>query len=798
MRFSSKHSTALIIGLVLVAWVFFLRWSSFDRLAWNLDEGIHATIARSILDGGVMYRDAIDQRTPLTYYLIAAVFWLFGENNMWAVHACLALMIAATALGIFLIGRQWRGTAAGIWAALIFCAFTNNLLYIGDAYSLSTEWFVIFFTTWSTWWFWRTWEKQSFWMSAAGGVGFAAAFLSKQPGLLDFGAPLATLTYFAISGRLSLAGAARQVAGLCTGFIGLTALVFAYFRAHGALEDFYFYAWTYNLVYYGPETTVADRLLAAADGFKGIWEHYPVVCVALVAGVLCRTGHFIQKRPTEEERAGDPPTFHLLFWALLSWSAASSAGRTYGHYYIQFFPASVLIAGWMLADLQAWLLARSNLPVRIFSGLALAVAGWSVVFGPLRGPWPAGLSPEYASEPASFIKKNSKPTDRIFAWGYCPDFYLLADRRPASRYIYCSFVTGLIPWTNIQPGRDTSYAIVPGTMDILLRELESNRPEYFFDASLGEARHFSKYPVGKFPRLADWVSAHYLEIEPERFRPHGFRLFRIKDQARRVPFPVAGGTGGEELAEPYLIGPGTTEPVTVEYEAKAEDREGRLQRIELIIDDVVVDGVSFDPVKSLAVKFPVHFETLGRGKHMLKIRATSSNGSSRLSAELPVDCSPESLPSEQRNTFKLPLQVNGPVPARFTAPFGAQAREEAGALVFFAHAPSLINYPLPPGSTRLRGRFAFRPGAYAESNTGRTDGAEFVITLIDAGGRRTELFRRWLRPVEFPADQGEQPFDVALPATADGSLELAINSGPNGNSASDWTYWSDLLLNTSP
>jgi hypothetical protein len=98
----------------------------------------------------------------------------------------------------------------------------------------------------------------------------------------------------------------------------------------------------------------------------------------------------------------------------------------------------------------------------------------------------------------------------------------------------------------------------------------------------------------------------------------------------------------------------------------------------------------------------------------------------------------------------------------------------------------------------LRGRFGFRPGAYAASNLGRTDGAEFIITWINANGQRTELMRRLLRPWEEPADRGEHPFDLSLPAKAQNcALELAINSGPAGNSASDWTYWTDLLLSTS-
>jgi 4-amino-4-deoxy-L-arabinose transferase-like glycosyltransferase len=101
MRMSRRYLKPAFVLVIIAAWLFFLRWPHFDRPAWNLDEGIHATIARTILDGGVMYRDAIDQRTPLSYYLVALSFAAIGENNMWRLHALLTAMIAATAFGLF-------------------------------------------------------------------------------------------------------------------------------------------------------------------------------------------------------------------------------------------------------------------------------------------------------------------------------------------------------------------------------------------------------------------------------------------------------------------------------------------------------------------------------------------------------------------------------------------------------------------------------------------------------------------------------------------------------------------------
>ena len=92
---------ALLLGTVL-----WLRGPSFAIPLWNVDESIHAAVARTLLDGGTLYRDAIDQRTPLTYYAVAAIFGVAGANNLFAVRLVLAGLIAFTAFGLFLLGRR--------------------------------------------------------------------------------------------------------------------------------------------------------------------------------------------------------------------------------------------------------------------------------------------------------------------------------------------------------------------------------------------------------------------------------------------------------------------------------------------------------------------------------------------------------------------------------------------------------------------------------------------------------------------------------------------------------------------
>ena len=168
-RLTSPRVFLLLLLAALTGWVFLLRGPTFDTPVWNVDEAIHASVARTLLDGGVLYRDAVDQRTPLTYYVFAAIFAVAGPNNLWAVHAVLAGVIVLTGAGLILLARRAQTLGAGAWAAFIFAALSTNLLDPGDGNAAHTEWFAVLFTTWGAWWFWRTIDAPGF--RSAGGWG---------------------------------------------------------------------------------------------------------------------------------------------------------------------------------------------------------------------------------------------------------------------------------------------------------------------------------------------------------------------------------------------------------------------------------------------------------------------------------------------------------------------------------------------------------------------------------------------------------------------------------------------------
>jgi hypothetical protein len=125
--------------------------------------------------------------------------------------------------------------------------------------------------------------------------------------------------------------------------------------------------------------------------------------------------------------------------------------------------------------------------------------------------------------------------------------------------------------------------------------------------------------------------------------------------------------------------------------------------------------------------------------------------------------------------------------------WGQPAYDTLGKLL--AHAPSRVEFAVTPGARALSGGFGLLEGAYANPPN-VTDGAAFTITHVSESGVRTVLLERSLRPAAEPAERGPQRFRVELPAGAAGHLELVTGPGQYGSNAFDWTYWTELMLET--
>jgi hypothetical protein len=124
---------------------------------------------------------------------------------------------------------------------------------------------------------------------------------------------------------------------------------------------------------------------------------------------------------------------------------------------------------------------------------------------PLSWPGRDGL----ATAAARHIRAGSNADDRIFVWGMRPHVYAYARRVPATRFVTCTFLTGLVPWERSAPADDTSIWIVPGAWDLLMADLERERPLFIVDAAQDHLFGAGGYAISRFPRLAAFLRDGY-------------------------------------------------------------------------------------------------------------------------------------------------------------------------------------------------------------------------------------------------------------------------------------------------
>jgi hypothetical protein len=99
-------------------------------------------------------------------------------------------------------------------------------------------------------------------------------------------------------------------------------------------------------------------------------------------------------------------------------------------------------------------------------------------------------------------------------------------------------------------------------------------------------------------------------------------------------------------------------------------------------------------------------------------------------------------------------------------------------LRILAHPESRFTVYVPDGSKEATVSYGMEDASWAQVRT-----AGVVFTLTDESGK--ELWSRYLRPLEKPADRGEQR--VTIPVR--GKL-LGFKTNSRGSPAWDWAYWS--------
>jgi hypothetical protein len=439
--------------LVAASWIFVAYlFVQILMFRYGRDQGIYATVAATILRGGMPYRDAWDFKPPGIYAVFVATRALFGAGQG-AIRLVEVLGLAGVAAAFIVLSRRfWNSSRPGIFGAALAVLAHAELEFWHTAQPESfggmlTVWALVLATheVPSTH---RHRQRVELGVWAAAGALYGAAFLLKPP--LGGGALISA--YFVARG-LPRRRAAIPFLAMAGGSAVVIATTLLWFVARGALGDLY-----QVLFVFTPQYTKLSWQDATVSGmvYLAFEEWLLFFSSGNAVGILAA---LIMRPLAPREREG---VVHVLLVVAIQLVGVAMQGKFFPYHYGASLMLGSLVAGlgvekiWNHALAKGWLgvgVFAAFLPFVLFARSATrdtesdflerCSSRQRALFGAssldeLNDKLYSAADVSYGADRkvADYLRQHLAPEQSVYIWGFEPMIYDMSDRRPASRYIY--------------------------------------------------------------------------------------------------------------------------------------------------------------------------------------------------------------------------------------------------------------------------------------------------------------------------------------------------------------------------
>lgn len=501
-----KHTRYI---LFVAGLIFILRIPSLYQHIMDIDETAFSEFASIMLNGGIPYIDAVDNKPPLTYYFFYMIYALIGKVSLLSVHLVTSVWVALTGVVIYFTGAKLRDENAGFAAALSFALMMHT--YEPKYISANGETLINLFLAVSSFIFLfvRGRGGRNIFLHFISGLMLGLAVMTNyKAGILAVVFILHSLIAEPLISR-NRRDAFREgfirlfITGISS-FIPVAAFLIV-FKMQGNFSEALFWGFLYNFGY-------IESGKGAFSSFKIVGRMAYFVFLTLPVWIVAFK-YVVRK--IHDWRAGEgyneeeySQLAFIILWSGFSLYAALLGGRGYGHYFIQLVPplSLAVAAGYdQITGFRKTFWIWLAIPAVIFTVSRINILKTYELVN----------YPNYRSEisfrkTGEYIKNVSNPGDRIYAWGWSTPIYYFADRRSASRFMISDFVSGRIFGTANRSGAVRSE-MTDRFMPILMDDLKKNRPLYFIDTSPSGYFGYDRFPLSSYKELQNFVDENYSE-----------------------------------------------------------------------------------------------------------------------------------------------------------------------------------------------------------------------------------------------------------------------------------------------
>lgn len=392
------------------------------------DEGVFGYMGQLILDGGLPYRDAVDHKPPVSFY-INALALCFVPPTERGIHAFLLIYNFLTLVCIFFLGKVYfRSVSTGLWCAFAYGVFSASPAIQG--FTASTEMWLLLPLALSLLLAVTGVRRRSALLLVLSGAAGAAACWTKPTA---FTSVLFTFLYVA---RESFRGRhdtgvspARPLLSWVLGGLAFSALPALYFYLCGIWSEFVYWSFLHNLSYAARNPLGESLAVVRAHGWEIVRGDFLILGAGVAAGV-----HALARRRGEG--------WFLLGFLLLS-LLGTIPGFAYRHYFAQLAPAAAVAGGCGLASaVQACRTARGRLAATVACGFLAVLVPVIVNRHYFLEKEPGRISRYYfgfspfpeSRSLAEYVAQTTAADDRVLVIGSEPQILFYARRRSA-----CSF-----------------------------------------------------------------------------------------------------------------------------------------------------------------------------------------------------------------------------------------------------------------------------------------------------------------------------------------------------------------------